>query len=137
MNKAHIIEALDRFIRQRPGLNPSLYGSQASYRAEVRSVAQDLKHARALLQSVASRDSIDAESILAAFPSKLQLVGDRIEYETGSHFATAYRRTVAAMCAQLLWDNYRAHYADATTAADIRRIATRELGRGIAQRWFR
>lgn len=73
MNKTALIDTLNRWIHQRPGLEPRNYISgwndtdgRRAYRAEVRSITKDLHQARALLQFVAGRDSITAEQILDA-----------------------------------------------------------------------
>lgn len=142
MNKQTIIAALDAFIRQRPGLEFGNYGDVKSYSAEVRSIGRDLKDARALLNATAYRDSITADQILqaakSAFSGRLAITieGDkvRIDYCTGQYWPTEYRKAVASVCALCLW----AHWTNETqSAAQVQRIATRELGRGIAQRWFR
>lgn len=50
-DRTTILAALDRFIRQRPGLEFANYGDWSAYRAEVRSIGRDLQHARTLLAS--------------------------------------------------------------------------------------
>lgn len=140
--KSQIIEALDTFIRQRPGLDYGNYGDRKSYAAEVRSIGRDLKDARTLLQAVTWRESISADALIIAsrhaFSGRLTIVteGDtvRLFYTTGQYWPTEYRKAVAAVCASALW---AAWSTESNTAADIRRIAAHELGRGIAQRWFR
>lgn len=148
MNKAHILQALDAFIRQRPGLDFGNYGDVTSYRAEVRGIGKDLQDARTLLQAVTWRDSITAEAIIDAskhaFSGRLTIEaqGDsiRVDYCTGQYWPTEYRKAVCAVLASALWAYWREQTRgpnQVNTAADIRRIATKELGRGIAARWFR
>lgn len=139
--KATIIGALDRFIHQRPGLEFGNYGDVQAYRAEVRRIGQQLQDARTLLRAVELR-AISAEAILEAsqhaFSGRLTIktTDDQVtlDYCTGQYWPTEYRAAACAVLASCLWTYWR---TKSTTAADIRRIATREFGRGIAQRWFR
>lgn len=64
--KVEILEALHRFIRQRPGLDFGNYGDMQSYRAEVRSIGKDLREARLLLRKVELHHSITGQDILDA-----------------------------------------------------------------------
>jgi hypothetical protein len=118
--KEAIIRALERFIRQRPGLEFCNYGDITSYRAEVRSITKDLRQARELLNAVAQRDSITADDIIAAakssFSGRLTIAARpcspdahlfAIEYCTGQYWPTEYRRAVAAVCAGALWERKR------------------------------
>lgn len=66
-DKATILVLLDRWIRQRPGLEYGNYGEPTSYRAEVRSIGKDLAHARQLLRAV-ELSGITGEELAAAFP---------------------------------------------------------------------
>ena len=71
VDKSKIIDALNRWVSQRPGLDYGNYGDPVSYRAEVRSIGKDLQHARAMINYVAWHDSITAESACAS-SSKLR-----------------------------------------------------------------
>jgi hypothetical protein len=68
INDAHerylIIGALDRWIRQRPGLEFGNYGDVSAYRSEMRSITKDLHDARTLLAAVNWRTSIDAAALM-------------------------------------------------------------------------
>ena len=154
--KQAIIDALDRWIRQRPGLDYGNYGDISSYRAEVRSIGRDLQHARTLLDAVRWRDSIDADRLLIAFRDAYSgrlscaLTGnDRegysatLDYCTGQYWPTEYRRAACAVLASALWDWTR----DCAMPSDeqlgkqpmgswLREHFQREFGRSIARRWF-
>ena len=112
MNKTALIDTLNRWIHQRPGLEPGNYISgwndtdgRRAYRAEVRSITKDLHQARALLQFVAGRDSITAEQILDAcrhsFSGRLTITPDgdgfKVDYCTGQYWPTEYRKAVASV----------------------------------------
>lgn len=134
--KQTIIDALHRWINQRPGLEFSNYGDVSSYRAELRSIGKDLQHARAMVNYVAWHDSITAEMILdAAGSGRLSIVvkGDTvvINYVTGQ-----YRRAVCALMSSVIWYWLREN-CEYKTGDDIRKAARRELGNSIADRWFK
>ena len=114
MDKQQIIEALYRWIRQRPGLDFGNYGDVPAYRSELRSITKDLHHARQLLRSVELRDSITAQDLIAAFRAysgrmTIKEVDGKPElsYCTGQYWPTEYRKVVCAIAASALWDRKR------------------------------
>ena len=139
-NKQTIIETLDAFIRQRPGLEFGNYGDVKSWRSEMRAITRDLHHARELLRAVARRDSITADDILrAGATGRLTLTqqerGVRIDYCTGQYFPTEYRRAACSLLSSLLWSYWRDDMAE-PTGDKIRAEARRSLSRAVARRWF-
>ena len=116
MTKQQILQALQTWINQRPGLEFGNYGNLSSYRAELRSIAKDKRDAQVLLTAVALRDSITAQDILAAtraYSGRLQIKptkdgGASIEYCTGQYWPTEYRKAVCAVLASVLWERKRA-----------------------------
>ena len=139
--KQTIIDALNRWIAQRPGLEYGNYGDWSAYRSEMRSIGKDLQHARKLIDYVAWHDSITAEMILdAAGSGRLSIVvkGDKvtINYVTGQYWPTEYRRAVCALMSSVIWAWLREH-CEYRTGDDIRKAARRELGASIARRWFK
>lgn len=112
--KASIVEALHRFIRQRPGLEYGNYGDPAAYRSELRRITRDLNHARTLLRhvelsGVTGRNLVDAASTTRLNIQQVDGEGVRIHYTTGQYFPTEYRAAVARLCASALWDYVRGH----------------------------
>lgn len=120
--RAAILQALDRWIRQRPGLEFGNYGDWSAYHAEVRSIGRDLKHARTLLAYVERHPSIDAERLKAAFRDAysgrlswnpgIPLTGPNgdgpvmrphLDYCTGQYWPTEYRRAACAVLASAIW----------------------------------
>jgi hypothetical protein len=96
--KELIIALLDRWIRQRPGLEFGNYCSgwndsagRAAYQSEVRSIGKDLAHARTLLRAV-ELSGITGEELAAAFPraysGRLSLVERYRVNGKGRTFAT-------------------------------------------------
>jgi hypothetical protein len=143
MDKQAILDALDAFIRTRPGFDPANY-DPASYRADARMVARQLREARVLLRAVEWR-SITAEDILrAAQGGRLDITetpkGVRIGYTTGQYYCTEYRAAVARLLASVLWGYVRDAMLDADGKSDgdaLRARFRREFGRGLASRYFR
>jgi hypothetical protein len=117
MNKSKLIEALNRWIRQRPGLEFCNYGDWGAYRSEMRSITKDRHQAEALLLYVAARDSITAESIVkasrSAFSGRLEIevLNDgedfSIGYCVGQYFPTEYRKAVCSVLAAAVWNYLR------------------------------
>jgi len=156
VKKQTIIDALNAWVNQRPGLDYGNYGDLVAYRAEVRSIGKDLQHARAMINYVAWHDSITAEMILdAAKSGRLSIVVDgekvRVDYCTGQYWPTEYRPAVCRLLSTVIWrwfgDNARS--ADVAKMPQygcmegivnqgdyIRKTARRELGTSIARRWF-
>lgn len=94
--KQAILTALDKFVRQRAGLEFGNYGDVTSYRAEQRSITKDLHHYRELERYVSWRDSITADMLLeaarSAYSGRLTLKGAYISgyYVMGQHTSVAW-----------------------------------------------
>lgn len=143
--KTEILNALKRFISQRPRLDPrdyisdwrDVYGRKAYY-SDSRRITRDLHHARELLRAVSWRDSITAQDLIEA--SK----GDRltikatddgvvsIDYCTGQYWSVEYRAAVCRVLSNALWLYWRADQS--VDAASL--TARRELSRAIVRRFF-
>jgi hypothetical protein len=146
-NKENLLNALGAFVRQRPGLEFGNYGDVTAYRSELRSITKSRHHAETLINAVAWRDSLTADDIIkasqSAFSGRLTITrtdtgGFRIDYCTGQYFPTEYRNAVCAVLSAVLWDYWRTDTVSGDGAGDrIRNTARKELGRGLAQIWFR
>jgi hypothetical protein len=136
--RARILDALDAWIRQRPGLEYGNYGDPVAYRAELRSITTDLRHARRLLDAVRWR-SIDAAALREAFRSaysgRLSWDGKQLDYCTGQYWPTEYRRAACAVLASALWHYTRESFPH-LDGDGLRARLRKEFGRGIASRWF-
>jgi len=162
--KENILKCLQHFVAQRPGLEFGNYGDVSAYRSELRSITKARHHAETLINAVAWRDSITADHIIAAsksaYSGRLTITrtdtgGFRIDYCTGQYFPTEYRNAVCAVLSAVLWVYWRANMPEGTlhhnseTGETLRRykglragdylrdVARKELGRSIAQVWFR
>lgn len=151
MTRENIIAALYRWIAQRPGLEFGNYGDVKAYRAEVRSIAKDLREARYML-AVVERGSISADALVQAcrdaYSGRLTLTpsgedgkGCQVSYCAGQYWPTEYRRAVCAVLASALWYYWREGMVQgspgsASIGDRIRRNARLTFGRTIAQRWF-
>jgi len=113
--KHDILQAITAHVRQRPGLDFANYGDVRLYRSEMRQITRDRHDFDALLSAVQWRDSITADSILAAtraYSGRLTVTEgeDRkvnVEYCTGQYFPTEYRKAACAVLASALWDYAR------------------------------
>ena len=140
IRKQSLINALQRFIAQRPGLEFGNYGDISAYRSEMRSITKDRRHAETMLRAISWRDSITADAIVDAskhaFSGRLTITEPDpgrfvLDYCTGQYWPTEYRRAVANVLSSALW-NYWREAGDGPIGA-----AKRELSRGVAQRFFR
>lgn len=147
LTRAELLQRLERFIAQRPGFDFANYGDVSSYRADARTATRQLNDARAMLAAISWRQGITADDIRAALRSggRLTLRGDgALDYCTGQYWPTEYRAGACRVLASLLWDHYRAVALPTrptpdgrkVSGDDVRRTARRELGSGIAGRWF-
>lgn len=156
VKKQTIIDALNAWVNQRPGLDYGNYGDLVAYRAEVRSIGKDLQHARAMINYVAWHDSITAEMILdAAKSGRLSIVVTdgtvAIDYCTGQYWPTEYRPAVCRLLSSVIWywisantstvevtkmPQYGCMEGIVNQGDYIRKTARRELGTSIARRWF-
>lgn len=134
--KELILDALRQWIRQRPGLEFANYGSVSAYRAELRSIGNDLKHARELLAAVAWRDGITDKDLIdasrRAYSGRLTIdtsSGVSIDYCAGQYWPTEYRRAACAVLASAL----REYWKRSNAAAEARR----SLSRSVIRNYFK
>lgn len=152
MEKQAIIYAIDKFIRQRSGLEFVNYGDIVPYRAEIRRIARDKRDAERLLAFVAIRDTITAEMLIQAakssYAGRLSIVERNgkvdIDYCVDQYFPTEYRKAAAAVLASAIWDwtrvfcNIGDRIYNGKSGGDwLRSHFRREFGRGMQSRWFR
>ncbi len=123
--KQALIDALDKFVNQRSGLEFANYGDAKSFRSEQRSITKDLHDYRALRAQVESHGTLAADMILdaqRAFSGRLSFKDIsaryddgsiyyvfKIEYCTGQYFPTEYRKAACAVLASALWEWTREH----------------------------
>jgi len=134
--KTEILEALARFVAQRSGIDGRNYGeSREAFLGDYRRILRDGRDARAMLRivelSTCLPDSILADVLKSG---RLTWDGKRLDYCTGQYFPTEYRAAVCRALASALWAYWRE--AGAPSCDKIRATARRNLGRGIARRWF-
>jgi len=123
-----VLDAMETFIKQRPGLDPANYGldreqwryssseqrkdALRSYRQEVRDIGKDRKRALKALQSARNpytwmnQPDLLAEAF-SAFSGRLQWDGEKLNYCTGQYFCTEYRKAAATVLERyvsLCWD---------------------------------
>ena len=153
-NKQVIIDLLQAWINQRPGLDPRDYGEmsyprdRSAYTSESRRITRQLHDARVLLGFV-DNSNITAPALMDAFRAysgRLQIKQEgqeyRLEYCTGQYWPTEYRAAACAVLASALWDY---HLEDAVKEAESKNISTgdairakfrRMMGAPMQKRWF-
>jgi hypothetical protein len=138
--KVSIVAALDRWIRQRPGLEFGNYGDVRAYRSELRGITKDGNEAKKLLRYV-EMSQITGEQLAGAFrhafSGRLSWDGAKLNYTTGQYWPTEYRRAVCAVLASAIWDYWRDSLEGDNIGDRLRKSAHRTFGRAIASRWFR
>lgn len=106
---------IEKFIAQRPGLDPRDYDDESGYRAASRSITKAGYNARELLRRVNSVDEIGPDDIVSAskvaFSGRLEITetptGYKIGYCVGQYFPTEYRNAVCSVLATALRTHYR------------------------------
>jgi hypothetical protein len=154
MNKIHLLEALHKFIAQKPGLETGNYirGPQdasgiAAYRSDSRTITKDRRDAHALLRYVAMRNTITVQDIIEAskrvFSGRLTITpkgdGFDLDYCIGQYRSIEYRKAAAAVLAEAIWARLRddaPQHHPFLEAKVVREAARRELGATLARRWF-
>lgn len=132
LTKEQILEALRKWINQRPGLKFGNCGDWKVYRSELRSITRDRSDALELLRAVSMAESITAEVLAAffrrAYSGRLELseAGDnakaaRLVYCTGQYWPTEYRKAAAAVLASALW--YRARADMPKPSGKVKRVS--------------
>ena len=147
--KTEILNALERFINQRPGLEPGNYISdwrdvegRRAYYSDSRAITRDLNQARVLLRAVSWLDSITARHLIEACEGdRLRITATddgvvSVDYCTGQYWPTEYRAAVCRVLSNALWEYWRQTECANLDASDIRHVARRELPRAIARRFF-
>jgi hypothetical protein len=134
----NILDAIERHIAKRSNMDPRLYNNdRAAFMGDYRPMLRDGKDARTMLAYIRPRASIDAAALVAAMGNgRMQYDAARkeMDYCVGQYWATEYR---AAAC-RVLASAIKAFLSDGASLSryGIRAAASRELGRGIARRWF-
>jgi ribonuclease I len=160
-----ILNLLDVWVRQRPGLDARNYirdsrdaDGRRAYFAECRKIARQLRDARVLLAAV-RRSGISADRLREAFRAysgRLTYTPGRgLDYTVGGYWPTEYRAAACAVLSSALWEHVRensmplgelVHNSETgetfyrhqgKRAGDwLRDYFRREFGRTLAARWF-
>lgn len=139
--RTRCINALERFIAQRSGIDFRNYGSRADAMIDYRRILRDGRDARALLREVANCRNMPCDTLLRAISNRLSYndAERRVDYCAKQYWAIEYRNAVCWALAQALFDYWVSHVGP-NNGVSRRQIAydeaKRSLGRGIAKRWF-
>jgi hypothetical protein len=148
MNRQPIIEAIRKHIASRSGIDFRNYGDRASAMEDYRKILRHGKDARAMLR-VIELSHMTAEELLAgfrAYSGRLTYTeGKGCDYCAGQYYATEYRAAACAVLAnaigQAVMDDFNQAKAQnglalGTARQHLLSYVRRNLGRGIASRWF-
>ena len=137
--KQKLLETLDAFVNQRPGLDPRDYSDGTmegwrNYRRESASITRDMHDYYAIRSQIAWRDSIDADAIIKAsehaFSGRLTITEEpvqnagyygvnatyfRISYCAGQYMPTEYRKAACTVLASAWWGITRTDCPDFET----------------------
>lgn len=135
-----ILDAAAALLESRPGIEPGNYATRADLQRDYYRVSADLRLGRALLAE--ARLGADADRLLSALPSRIELWGDvdeagrvvavtRAEYCAGQYYCTEYRAAVVGWLVSVV---ARAWAGDAPAYTPERRARlVRRYGRRLAE----
>lgn len=150
--KQRILDCLDAFVDQRPGIDPRGYDSNRYYRADARHATKDRADYWQLrrvieYQPISGEDLIEASK--RAFSGRLEVTESkgkvRIHYTAGQYHPTEYRAAACAVLSAVLWGIWQtecpveydpAAPADESPGAWMRQRARNTFGQGIQRAWF-
>lgn len=134
-----LLSKLQNFVTQRPGLEYVNYCDPIAMSDEQKKIARQKSDFITLARYcdwAKISDGQIREASRMAFSGRLSFDenGD-VDYTTGQYWPVEYRAAACAVLAAAIWD----HCRECGCFQDIleaRRFFKKELGRGIASRWF-
>ena len=146
MNRNDILTLIRKHVSQRSGIDCRNYGDRASLMHDYRRILRDGRDARRMLTAceLSSMPTNTLRNAFRAYSGRLSLdeFAGTLEYCTGQYFPTEYRAAACAVLSEALAMHYGA--ADESLSDEggysfkrAQSWAKRNLGRGIAGRWFR
>jgi hypothetical protein len=136
---ASVLDALERWIVQKPGLEFANYGNQTAYRSEYASIQRDKKRALAALElarACTPRSECLSEAF-RAFSGRLEWDGSRLTYTTGQYWPTEYRKAASSVLESYV---ALAHQADAAESPKTFTYLTMQdvidANKSIGHHWF-
>jgi hypothetical protein len=138
-DKNEVLGLLNSFVHTKPGLESGNYADAKSYNREKASITQQLMDARkminfCLLHSVRFTDwTFSAYAGRLVYTPPTKHVRASVEYHAGQYYPTEFRAAVCAVLSSAIQDYHR---ECGYTIDEIREQARKELGYGIANRWF-
>lgn len=141
--KEQIISLLWRFINERPCLDFQDYNDAKAYRAELRQIGKDLKHARELLKAVERSGMVNGELLHEGLTKggRLSVKHNEksgaleVEFNAIQFKATEYRKAVCGLLAFCLWSAERQAFPR-LTGEELRARFRRWFGQGVQRAWF-
>jgi len=115
-NELTMVEKLNAFVNQKPGLDANDYNDSQSYNHTVREITKDRNDYYELLSLFLTRWEGNANVVLTAHliesDGRLRLIKGRsslsiLEYTTGQYFPTEYRKAANRVLVTLIWQSFR------------------------------
>lgn len=138
-----MLSAIERHIARRSGLEAANYaGNLGALKADRDEIARDGRDARAMLAYLRRCWNLPASTMREAFQAyggRLAYVPEwnTVEYTAGQYWPTEYRAAAASVLARAFRLHMTQNVTDGMDRTHFARmLAERELGRGIARRWF-
>ena len=136
-------DLLCKFVDQRPGMDPTYYGSWKDYRRESAEVTRDRRDFYELF--IFALRKLGAPVLDAAIEKNLRNTSGRLfmeesgklGYHTGQYFATEYRPAACRVLVEILWNHTRESRPELTTGHDLRAYFRREFSRRVASGYYR
>jgi len=141
MTKQNILNNLEAFAMQRPGLSLADYGDRNLYRRDYREHCEKpLRAFRAMLAAIEWRDSLTAFDLRQAIreTSRLKMLDDgTIDYTPGQMGATEFRHAACNAMAGALWDYWATDTPIGMTPREyVMQQANIEFGQRIVRNYF-
>lgn len=140
---ARMLTAIERHIARRSGLEAGNYlGNMDALKADRAEIARDGRDARAMLRYLRRCLNLPASTMRDAFSAyggrlAYDAEGNAVEYTPGQYWPTEYRAAAASVLARAFRLHMTQSVTDGMDRTHFARLtAERELGRGIARRWF-
>lgn len=138
-----MLNAIERHIDRRSGIEAQNYvGNLSGLRADRREIARDGRDCRIMLRYLRRCYQLPADTMRRAFQAyggRLAYDWDKnaVEYTAGQYWPTEYRVAAGAVLARAFRLHMTQNVTDGMDKTLFARLcAERELGRGIARRWF-
>lgn len=140
MTKPDILRALAALTASPPGMNSANYDSAKAYRADMYRIRQHRRDAERLLTDVALDDRITAEDLLKRLGAGRRVyltVSGEADYHAGQYYPVEYRKAVAQLLSDVIWDTTRDTLPNEIGRGDhVRALMRKRYGARMGREYF-